>query len=96
MKKYLSGLLAVILAVSASAFTKIETNKKTSYYWFPLNATTGAPQSVSSLVFQAGDPQNCDLSKPLNPYCEGAYTSFSGSGPYTAAGTNIQKDHTKN
>ena len=95
MKRYLAGFVAIILAVSATAFTKIEDSKKTLYYWFPLNAT-GAPQSVTMLVQQANDPQNCDLSKPLNPYCEGAYTSFAGSGPYTAAGSNIQKDHIKN
>jgi hypothetical protein len=95
MKRYISKSIAVIIAVACFAFTNAH-KKDTLYYWFPLNATTGAPQSVTMLVHQANDPENCDLTKPLNPYCEGAYTSFAGTGPFTAAGSNIQNDHTKN
>jgi len=38
MKRYLGGLIALILAVSASAFTKIEDAKKVSLYWYHRDA----------------------------------------------------------
>ena len=34
MKRYVSGLLALILAVSATAFTKIEDGKNLNLFWY--------------------------------------------------------------
>jgi hypothetical protein len=93
MKKYLTGILAIMLAVSFSAFTNTETSKKTLYYWFPLDPSTGVAQSVMTLVHQADDPQGCDELHTANPYCEGAYNSFTGTGPYTPSGSRIITDH---
>jgi len=92
MKRYLSGILAIILAVSASAFTNIKSSKNTDYYWFPLDPSTGAPQSVSQLLHQPNDPQGCSSTLITHPYCEGGYNSFSGTGPYTANGSRVITD----
>ena len=34
MKKYLVGMIAIVLAFSATAFTKIENAKKANLYWY--------------------------------------------------------------
>ena len=38
MKKYFAGLVALILAFSATAFTNIENSKKASLFWYHRNA----------------------------------------------------------
>ena len=38
MKKYFAGLVALILAFSATAFTNIENSKKVSLFWYHRNA----------------------------------------------------------
>ncbi len=48
MKKYLLGLLAIILAVSFSAFTnvKAKSSKLTSYKWFQISGTYSPTSAV--------------------------------------------------
>ena len=52
MKKYLLGFFAVILAISFSAFTKIEPAKKSqaTYYYYRVNSTTNRVESSSDLI----------------------------------------------
>ncbi len=89
MKRKIPGLLAVVLALSLSAFTNLHEKKATGYYWFPLNPYSGAPQSVNTLVYLPYDPYLCTNWAP-GGYCSGAFTSYSGTqAPYTAAGTEI-------
>lgn len=85
MKQYIPRVMAVAIAIVCFAFTSVN-DKKNNFYWFPLDASTGSAQSVSTLVFQSSDPLGCS-NFPTHPYCEGAYNSYSGTGPYTAAGT---------
>lgn len=87
MKKYLSGLVAVIIAFAAFSFTNVKNEAlKTNYYWFSLNGTTGAPKSSAVLPpFQSTDPNLCGVG---SKYCSGAYNSYvdNGDGTYSAGG----------
>jgi len=81
--------LAVVLALSLSAFTSIPQKKATGYYWFPLDSTTGDPKPVTTLVYLASDPYLCTNYAP-GGYCSGGFTSYGRSGSYyVAAGTQI-------
>lgn len=86
MKKAIYGLAAIVIAVAAFAFTNVE--KRVNYYWFPLNETSGAAQTLSSLpTYQASDPTGCN---DVNKYCEGGFTSYSynsQTGIYSAVGS---------
>lgn len=84
-------LLAAIAGL-VMAFSFNTTNaKQDQYYWFPLDATTGNPQTVTTLVHQASDPTGCTTG--LN-YCEGGYTGFidNGNGTYSASGSRAITD----
>ena len=79
MKSKIPGFLAVVLALSLSAFTSIHQKEATGYYWFPLDASSGDPLPVSSLNYQTYDPYFCTNWAP-GGYCSGAYTSYTRSG----------------
>lgn len=95
MKKIRIGLLAVILAIGAFAFTNAASVKdaRTSYYWFQtmddgtvINATAVPP-------FQATDPNSCPGGAKG---CSKAYTSYQQLAPnnYGPSGT-LQVTHKK-
>jgi len=85
MKSKVPGLMAIVLAVSLSAFTSHQEKKMTGYYWFPLDAV-GAPQQVNTLMYSSADPYLCTVWAP-GGYCSAAFTSYSGTqAPYSAAG----------
>ena len=89
MKSKIPGLLAVVLALSLSAFTSMHEKKVTGYYWFPLNAYSGSPQPVTTLVYLPSDPYNCTNWAP-GGYCSGAFTSYTQVGSsYVAAGVEM-------
>jgi hypothetical protein len=95
MKSKILGLFAVTLGLCLSAFTSLKPSSSAvaSYYWFPLNASSGFPESVPSLVYQTNDPQDCGNYR-LEPYCTGAFTSYSGTtAPYFADGMEVMIDH---
>lgn len=89
MKRKIWGLTAVVLAISLSAFSalhKKDSGKFGEFYWFPLDPGTGLPTYSNILLYQTGDPAFCGNFAPVN-YCEGAFTSWTGSFPvYRAAG----------
>lgn len=88
MKSKIPGFLAVVLALSLSAFTSMH-KPTTAYYWFPLNSATGNPQPVSTLVYLGYDPYFCSNWAP-GGYCSGAFTGYARSGSnYIAGGTEI-------
>ena len=87
MKKYLSGLIVIIIAIGAFSFTSLKHDAtKTSYYWFKLNSTTGNPKkSVGLPPFQSSGPLCCSS----GPYCcAGAYVNYTdnGDGTFSASG----------
>ena len=85
MKRKIPGLLAIVLAVSLSAFTSFHKKEMSGYYWFPLDGS-GAPKQVNVLVFSPVDPYLCTVWAP-GSYCSGGFTSYSGTqAPYSAAG----------
>lgn len=90
MKCKLLGLIAVVLALTLSAFNAAHLPQKgNGYYWFPLNSFSGAPQTVSTLVYLPSDPYFCTNWAP-GGYCSGAFTSYSVAGTsYSAAGTEV-------
>jgi hypothetical protein len=89
MKSKIPGLLAVVLALSLSAFTTMRKTTYTSYYWFPLNSYSGNPQPVNNLVYLPSDPYNCTNWAP-GGYCSGAFTGYTLVGSsYVAAGTEM-------
>lgn len=92
MKRKIWGLTAVVLAISLSAFSalhKKDDGKFAQYYWFPLAPDSGVPEYSNILLYQSGDPTECGNFAPVN-YCEGAFTSYTGSYPtYNAAGLEV-------
>jgi len=89
MKRKIPGLLAVVLALSLSAFTNHQKKEMTGYYWFPLDPTLGTPKPVSTLVYLGTDPYLCTNWAP-GGYCSGGFTSYGRSGGYyVAAGTQV-------
>jgi len=89
MKSKIPGLLAIVLALSLSAFTTLHKKAATGYYWFPLDASSGAPKPVTTLVYLGSDPYLCTNWAP-GGYCSGGFTSYGRSGSYyVAAGTQI-------
>jgi hypothetical protein len=94
MKRKIIGLTAIVLALSLSAFNTRPAEKNSpSYWWFPLDGTSGQAQCISELIYQPGDPQNC-LNWAWGGYCEGAFNSYSGSyGNYCASGFEVAIDY---
>jgi len=89
MKRKIPGVLAIVLALSLSAFTSFHKKEATGYFWFPLDSSTGAPKPVSTLVYLGADPYLCTNWAP-GGYCSGGFTSYARSGSYyVAAGTQI-------
>jgi len=92
MKTFKTGILAVIVAIGALAFTnnKFDSNAKTtSFYWFPLDAATGNPQTVNSQpMFLSTDPYSCPGG---SKYCGGGYNGFidNHNGTYSASGNRV-------
>ena len=93
MKRKILGLLAIVLALSLSAFNAKPAEKKfANYFWFALDVASGEAHSAPTLIYQSFDPQLC-ASWYWGGYCEGAYTSFTGNyGEYWPWGTMVQVD----
>ena len=76
MKKYLVGVIAVVFALSASAFTRAYNTyspKQTTYYWFQSNAAgTSISQPARSDTPSASDPSGCNLG---SDFCSLGYQS---------------------
>jgi hypothetical protein len=92
MKGKIIGLGVVVLAISLSAFVKRPESGRQglSNYWFPLDAS-GHPNAVTTLVYQVDDPYGCTFWGG-GSYCAGSWSSYTGSGPYYAAGSNANID----
>lgn len=88
MKKYSFGLLAVILAIFASAFTMQPTEKTTAsdMYWFDPGETVQSISTVDVATLQDEESNVCFGTG--NP-CKDGYTSVTdlGNGFYQANGT---------
>jgi hypothetical protein len=93
MKRKILGLMAIVLALSLSAFNAGPKYKNFyAYWWFPLDPASGEPHTVSTLVYQSFDPYDC-TNWYWGAYCEGAFTSYGGSyGNYYAAGDEVLLD----
>ncbi len=93
MKNYLTGLMAVIIAIGAFAFTAVpKESAKTNYYWFELKAVSGNPKDAVGLPpLQASDPFTCPGG---TAYCAGAYSGYidNHNGTYSASGSRIITD----
>lgn len=92
MKKKIFYVLVVALAITLSSFTLSKKSAYGNYYWFPLEGSTGFPITINHLVYQPYDPALC-LNWGLGDYCSGAFLSYTGSGPYTAAGMEVMIDY---
>ncbi|CAN5415693.1 hypothetical protein BH10BAC2_BH10BAC2_18060 [soil metagenome] len=86
MKKLSLGLLAVVLAVGAAAFTVPDKDVFTNYYWFQTQGDGTVINATSVPPFQAGDPNGCSLN---GNGCSKAYDSYTMVGPsnYAPSGT---------
>ncbi|HEX5149984.1 MAG TPA: hypothetical protein VFW07_00975 [Parafilimonas sp.] len=75
MKKYLGGLLTIILAFGAAAFTAPHSNAANALQWYVFNG--GSPSSASNYTLNAGgaDP-NC----PTSPTTVCAIRANAGTG----------------
>lgn len=77
MKKYLLGLVAVVLAIGFSAFTKAKVESKRTfgtYYWYPVDEfgqTTGPTYDNSSMSDKTFAEQNFTSCTDVSgkPYC---------------------------
>jgi hypothetical protein len=81
MKKLSIGLLVIVMAVSASAFTK--PRPVTSYYWFQF--VGGSLQNQSSAPALGEDPFFCDQLTTVD--CAQAFTSYTHIGSSYQPGT---------
>lgn len=88
MKKKIFYVAIIALAMTLSSFSLLKKATFGNLYWFPLDPATGQPQAVSRLVYQQFDPQLC-TNWGLGTWCSGGFTSYSGTGPYTAAGMEV-------
>ena len=92
MKRIASGIVAVIVAVAAFAFTKADKKSSlTSFYWFKTDINGIVIDATSVPPFQATDPFGC--SSGLKG-CSKAYDSYQqlGLNDYAPAGTLRQTD----
>jgi hypothetical protein len=95
MKKIGIGLMAVVLAISAFAFTKADSKSKfVNHYWFQTQDDGTVINATSVPPFQATDPNGC-LNNGTG--CSKAYNSYQQLGPnnYAPAGT-LQISHRDN
>ena len=86
MKKYLSGLIAVVFAIMAFSFTTTK-NSATSLYWFRYTGT--------AFIFDQFDENPSISCTPsgLNSCAEGYQSATSdGQGGYIYPGTNLQSE----
>ena len=82
MKKFLSGLFALVLAFGAVAFTNVDKAPKTNYYWFQLDPPTGnqIPQATIPPSV-ATDPYSCLSGVSFCSRGYGNYEVVPGSSP---------------
>lgn len=92
MKKKIFYVAVVATAITLSSFSLAKKPASGNLFWFPLDPATGRPNPVSHLVYQSYDPQYC-LNWGMGTYCSGAFTSYSGTAPYTAAGMEVTIDY---
>jgi hypothetical protein len=90
MKKISIGLMTIVLALSAVAFTNAK-SPKTNHYWFQLDPVTGAVISATSLPQLGPDPSNCSIG---THYCAAAYDAFidNHDGTYSPSGARVKTD----
>ena len=94
MKKIGIGLTAIVLAVSAFAFSNADKEPKfVSYYWFQTLSDGTVINATAVPPFQATDPNDCHVG---NIGCSKAYSSYQQLGPnnYAPAGT-LEATHKK-
>ena len=94
MKRKILGLMAIVLALSLSAFNARPVYQKfVSYWWFPQDAATGEVHSVPTLIYQSFDPYECNNWGDYG-YCAGAWNSYTGNyGEYWPWGTQVLQDY---
>ena len=60
MKRITSGIIALVVAVAAFAFTKaVKSSSLTSYYWFQVRTDGTVIDATSIPPFQSSDPFGC-------------------------------------
>jgi hypothetical protein len=94
MKRIASGIIAVVVAVAAFAFTKADKKSPlTSFYWFQTQNNGTVIDATSVPPFQSTDPFGC--TSGVNG-CSKAYDSYHQLGPndYAPAGT-LEATHKK-
>lgn len=91
MKKIASGVVAIVLAIAAFAFTDAGKAPKTSLYWFQLNSSGSAIDVTARPQLMSEDPYNC---QGTSAFCAGGYSSYvdNHDGTFSASGSRIQTD----
>ena len=86
MKKLSIGLMAIVLAIGAAAFTAPGNDAFTDYYWFQTQADGTVINATSVPPLQSTDAFGCSLN---GVGCSKAYDSYTMVGPnnYAPAGT---------
>jgi hypothetical protein len=87
MKRIASGIIALVVAVAAFAFTKADKESPlTSFYWFQTDINGTVIDATSVPPFQASDPFGCSTGLKG---CSKAYDSYHQLSPndYAPAGT---------
>ena len=74
MKKFASGLVAIVLAIAAFAFTKPSTVKFDDPYWFTTDDAGNVNNSMGVPPQQSTDPFGCNGTVK---FCSRAYSSYS-------------------
>lgn len=59
MKKYISGIVAIVIAIAAVAFTKPSGNAKRAGSWFTYDAINTPPQNQASSYTFEGSHTTC-------------------------------------
>lgn len=90
-KKIMLPIIALLLGITSAFAFKAGSARQDLYYWFPLDPSSGTPQSVTTLIHQSTDPSGCTTGVK---YCEGGYNTYvdNGDGTYSASGTRIVTD----
>jgi len=96
MKKLPYGLLAILLAVGAMAFTKANTQHaaRTSYYWFETDAVGNVIDPSTEPPLSASDPFDCGNLTTIG--CSKAFDSFQQSGDVYVPDGSLEIVDTKN
>ena len=86
MKKLSMGLLAVVLAIGAAAFTPSANDAFTNYYWFQTQSDGTVINASTVPPLQATDAFGCSVN---GTGCSKAYDSYIMVGPnnYAPSGT---------